>query len=156
MNQSEVLEAEKYQSMLVAISRRAQEDFRRIYLDPQSGARRIKITKDEKWIEAHGTNEVDLASLDYQGLPADWQSERKIGAQIALDAVLDAVTKDESLDASFIEKTAELLHDKWLERNSTRATEIEKRQYESLPENEKEKDRFFARAAVETYHAMGS
>ena len=133
------------------VADRAQKDFQRIYLDPESGARRITTTRDEAWIKQHGTDRVDMAAFDYQDLPLDWQSEREIGAQIAADAALEAIRDGRPLDESFIEATSELLHNKWLEKNSARATEIEKSFYAELPENEKEKDRFFARAAVEVY-----
>lgn len=141
--------------MIAAVADRAQKDFCRIYFNPTSGARRVKSTEDETWIKRHGTNQVDMATLNYRELPLDWQKERKIGAQIAIDAVLDAVRNGKALDEHFIETVTELLHDKWLERNSGRATEIERRPYAELPENEKEKDRFFARAAVEVYRAFG-
>lgn len=138
----------------MATASRVQESFRRIYLDLDSGAGRMKTTKDEEWIKRHGADQVDMATLDYQELPLDWQIERRIGAQIALDAVIDAMRDGQTLDDSFIEKVSAILHDKWLERNRDRVTEIEKSLYGDLPENEKEKDRFFAHAAVEVYRLI--
>ena len=149
MNKIKFPEAEKYEEMVAVVAYRAQKDFRRIYLDSASGTRRIKTTKDETWVKKHGTDKVDMATLDYSELPLDWQTERKIGAQIAIDAALDAMGKGKTLDRDFIEATSELLHNKWLERNNARATETQLCSYNELPENEKEKDRFFARAAAE-------
>jgi hypothetical protein len=151
MDKVEFLKGGNCDEMISAVADRAQKDFQRIYLDPTSGARRVKTTKDKVWIEQHSTDQVDMATVDYRELPADWQSERRIGAQIAVDAVLRGAKNGEALDENFIETLAELLHIKWLERNSARATETERRPYAELPENEKERDRFFARAAVEVY-----
>src|SRR5581483_8277278 len=117
---------EKYDAMIAATARRAQEDFRKSYRDPEGAAHRIKITKDESWIRQHGTDHVDMAILDYRELPSDWQFERKVAAQISLDAVLGAVEEGKPLDENFIETTAEVLHDQWLERNQARATDIQK------------------------------
>lgn len=109
----------------------------------------IKQTADQQWIRQHGTNQVDLAKVSYDELPKDWKFERDEGAKIALDLARQALQAREPLDENFIERTSEILHSKWLERNAHRAGEVQMRAYVDMPESEKEKDRCFARAAVE-------
>ena len=113
----------------------------------------IKETKDAAWVEVHGTNQVDLCATALDALPQDWYKERIAGSEIAVDALLDAEAKGRDLDANFIEEASELLHRKWLERNSTRASDIQKFDYAALPEVEKEKDRYFIVSAIEVSSA---
>lgn len=133
--------------MILKVAARVHEELRRI----NHGRQHVRITRDEIWIKKHGTNQIDTAAVDYSSLPSDWQTERRIGSQIALDAITDAVKKNQPLDEVFIERTSHLLHAKWLERNSKRATEEQQNPYEALTETEKEKDRVFVRSAVEAY-----
>ena len=75
-------------------------------------------------------------------------NENKISLEIATEAVKMALENDLALDENFIEKVAEIVHIKWLERNKSKATEVDKNLYSTLPESEKEKDRIFVREAI--------
>jgi hypothetical protein len=134
--------------MIEAVADLAQEKFRQSYRKENPTESHVKTTVDKAWIKQHGTDQVDM-TIDYSQLPSDWQAERSTGAQIALDAVLAAQDSNRKLDESFVEETADLLHIKWLERNTSRATEIHKLPYAELPEYQKNKDRFFVHAAIE-------
>lgn len=111
---------------------------------------RIKTTKDQAWIVKNGTDQVNIA-VDYSLLPSDWQKENRLNAEVATDLVLDAASALAPLSDRFIETASSVVHDKWLERNSGWATEVQKLPYPELPEEEKEKDRFFVRAALDAY-----
>lgn len=78
---------------------------------------RVKGTKDESWIEANGTDQVDIANTDYANLPADWQAENKAAAEVVVDIFED---RDGSVDLSDEETRNEVgavVHDAWLSRN---------------------------------------
>lgn len=87
---------------------------------------RIKTTKDEAWIRAHGGNDqIDIANTDFSDLPADWQEENYFSARVAMDKLADVL---------------DIIHDRWLDRNDNRASEEQKKQFSRLPAAEKLKD----------------
>lgn len=140
----------KILSMVENIADLAHKKFRKLYREVNNGTR-VKITKDKAWIKQHGTDQADLAKLNYFELPCDWQRERWFGAKVAFDALFEAVKNDRPLDGKFIESASEIIHQKWLEKNFDRAENEHKLSYAQLSEKMKEKDRIFARSAVEIY-----
>lgn len=113
---------------------------------------RVKKTKDETWKAAHdGAEEVDIANTSFAELPADWQGENKVAAEVAMDQVFHAVESGRFLDDSFVEEASAVVHDKWLERNGAWAPEEQKKPFGELSEEEKEKDRAQLRKAIEVY-----
>jgi hypothetical protein len=68
--------------------------------------------------------------------------------EIALAEVRSAKENNVPLDKVFIERTSAKVHLAWLTRNEDRANEIQKLFYLELPEEEKEKDRFFVYEAI--------
>lgn len=112
---------------------------------------RVETTKDEDWILAHGTDQVDIANNFYSDLPIDWQGENKASAEVVVGEVWRAAAEGHQLDESFIEETSLIIHDKWLERNGSLASEEQKKPYVELSEEEKEKDRAIVRKAIEMY-----
>lgn len=107
----------------------------------------IRTTTDADWIALHGTDTLDLATCPYRDLPADWKAERDIGAKIAVDALVAAQAAGRQYDEALIVEVAETLHKAWLERNSTRAGEEQKKPYAELSEYEQAKDRAFVLTA---------
>lgn len=101
---------------------------------------RIKPTTDAEWVKEHGTDQVDIANTKYEDLPRDWQAENRAAAEAAFDAISKAKT---------VEEAASMIHDAWLERNGEWAEEHQKVPYSELSEEEKEKDRAQALAALE-------
>lgn len=100
---------------------------------------RIKETKDTAWIQAHKTNQVDIANTTYAALPSDWQAENRASAEIAVQQILKNTTQ--MLTPAFIEQASNIIHIKWLERNSwAKGGELDV-PYAQLPEPEKQKDR---------------
>jgi hypothetical protein len=100
---------------------------------------RMKETKDAAWIQAHNTNQVDIANTAYAALPGDWQAENRASAEIAVQEILKNTTQ--MLTPAFIEQASNVIHIKWLERNSwAKGGELDM-PYAQLPEPEKQKDR---------------
>ena len=142
--------SEEYEKMIENIAVLVHKKFRNLYREKNKGIR-IKITIDEAWIKKHGTNQADLAKLDYFELPKDWQKSRWLGSKAALDALLEKNKLGESLDEKFIEYASNLVHEEWLDRNRSSAEDKYKIPYKKLSEDAKEKDRIFVRAAIEIY-----
>ncbi|MFA6227730.1 MAG: hypothetical protein WC668_00925 [Patescibacteria group bacterium] len=144
---------DKRDQMILAVASAAHEDWRAQYRAANGDKPRVKKTKDPAF-NARGITEVDIASLSYEELPTDWQAENKAGAEVAVDCILVAVDQGRALDDNFIiedfiEEAAAVQHEKWLERNGAWAPESQKLPYADLSEEEKEKDRFFVRCAIE-------
>ncbi len=137
----------EYEGLVERIADRVHEWFRKAYGEKPH----VRKTNDKAWVEQHSKNRIDIAALDYAHLPSDWQYERRIGSQIALDAVLGAGESNWKMDQDFIEAVSAELHARWLERNWSRAVEAQKSQYLNLSEEEKEKDRVFVRTAIEVW-----
>ena len=122
---------------------------------------RIKLTGnatstsfiDDEWRSKHG-GVLDLKNTKLQDLPHKWKSERMIGATIAFDKVSEKMSEKGFCDEQDVEEIAEFLHDSWLRRNPETAKDGQKHKYKDMTEDEKEKDRFFVRAAIEVIMAI--
>ncbi len=120
---------------------------------------RMKKTKDQAWIEKHGTNEVDIANCTFEELPSDWQYENLEAAKVAVNEVFDDVMTGKEISHDRIEEMSSRVHDAWLGRNSwvydpEYGNPVLAKPYEELPEEEKAKDREQinqAKAKVENY-----
>ncbi len=116
---------------------------------------RVKKTKDQNWIDAHGgAVEVDIANMPYSELPSDWQYENHASAQVTVDQVADAVSGGTELNAGFVETASAVLHEEWLKRNGAWAPAEQKLPYAELSEAEKEKDRVIIRKGIELYKKL--
>ncbi len=79
---------------------------------------RLKKTKDQAYIDAHdGNNEVDIANLSFEELPADWQFENLEAAKVAINQVYDVVMGNAPITREQIEEMSSVVHDEWLKRN---------------------------------------
>ena len=139
----------KRDEMILAVGTAAHEDWTKQYRATNGDKPRMKKTADPAFV-SRGITEVDIASLPFGELPCEWQKENLAGAISAVDCVLDALALDVPLDAAFIESASDKQHADWLDRNGGfEWTPAElKVPYAELPEVEKEKDRFFVRAAI--------
>ena len=141
------------EKMVQEVAGQAHEDWRGQWKAQNGDTPRIKKTSDAAWSAANsGQTDLDIAATAYAELPSDWQTENKLGAEVVVDAVLQAVAAGTELSDSFIEAAAAPTHAKWVERNDWASEEL-KRPYAELPETEKEKDRVFVRRAIEAYQA---
>jgi len=68
--------------------------------------------------------------------------------------VFQAVEGGNLLDETFIEGASAEVHSKWLERNGEWAPEEQKKPYEELSEEEKDKDRAQIKKAIELYEVL--
>ena len=114
---------------------------------------RMEKTKDKEWIRIHGTDGIDIASTSFAELPKDWQKENRIAAEIVMNEVFRAVESGRSLNEVFVEEASAVVHGKWLERNSERASIEQRKLFRELSENEKEKDRIQIRKAIEIFQS---
>ena len=74
---------EAFDEAVKALGSRFHEDWRKTRLnDDGTFEPRLKTTKDQEWISAHGTNEVDIANSTYDELPEDWKGENKAAAEV--------------------------------------------------------------------------
>ncbi len=140
------------EQLVTAVATVAHDAWKADYLSKNPGKPRIKKTSDPAFL-TRGVTEVDIAALSYPDLPSDWQKENKLGAEAVVDCLLEAVSKNQPLDADFVESASALAHEKWLERNGSWAPANQKLPYDQLTEDEKEKDRFFVRAAIAAYQS---
>ena len=116
---------------------------------------REKATKDNEWIASHGTEKVDIANTDYNGLPEDWKGENKASAEVAMNSIYKADMRGDMYDTdSFIEDVSDKIHQAWLDRNGSWAPPEQNKPYAELSEEEKEKDRVIVRKAVEIYQGQ--
>ncbi|MFA6038919.1 MAG: hypothetical protein WCV62_05305 [Candidatus Peribacteraceae bacterium] len=138
--------------LVTMVASKSHERWRADYLAKNPGKPRIKETKDPAF-HARGIGEVDISALAYADLPTDWQAENKANAEVVVDYLLNAVAASQPLDSNFVEAASAVAHEKWLERNGADASEHQKPPYAQLSEDEKEKDRFSVRAAVEAYQS---
>ena len=115
-------------------------------------APRVEKTSDQTWISQHNwQTEVDIANTPFEDLPSDWKSENLEAAKVAVGLVYDIVKKWEKVTSEMIEKMAEIVHNKRLERNWIEwSFENQRVHYEQLSEVEKEKDRNQLLQAIET------
>jgi hypothetical protein len=94
--------------------------------------------------------EVDIANTTYSALPPKWQTENRKGAESAVDAVQDQLDHGANLSEIDVEAASDMVHDAWIKRNDWARKDSPQLcvPYAELPEDEKEKDRFFVRAAI--------
>ncbi|SFI39534.1 hypothetical protein SAMN05216275_10325 [Streptosporangium canum] len=110
---------------------------------------RVKTTTDSAWIKKHSTDQVDIANTRYRSLPADWQRENRESARIGVQLVDEARASGVNVRSErFMEEASSVVHDKWLARNGSWASEEQRRPYELLSQAEKEKDRDVIRTVL--------
>ncbi|ACZ85549.1 hypothetical protein [Streptosporangium roseum] len=110
---------------------------------------RVKATTDSAWIKKHGTDQVDIANTRYRSLPADWQHENRESARIGVQLVDEARASGVNVRSErFMEEASSVVHDRWLTRNGSWASEEQRRPYELLSMAEKEKDRDVIRTVL--------
>lgn len=98
---------------------------------------RLKTVLDEEWITSHnGQTEIDIANTPFAELPGDWQEENILSAKEAVEKIEDALYH---------------IHDMWLDRNDTSASEEQKTQYSKLPKEEKLKDIAVLKEAIDVF-----
>ena len=114
----------------------------------------IEKSNDEKRNEEHWTDTVDIANTDFEDLPNNWKHENIEAAKVAVDLVYDKISNLEKISSETIEEMANIVHEKWLERNWIEwSFENQRVSYENLSEKEKEKDRIQIKTAIDVIKA---
>lgn len=117
----------------------------------------------EKWFNEGDSNittdsqeikRQDIANTSFDELDSKWQEDNKLAAEVAMGEVFKAIESGRALDdQSFIESASAVVHEEWLKRNGWQATEIQKKPYEELPEEEKRKDRVQIIKAINIFNS---
>lgn len=143
-NSSEIMDQEPSQAekqAVEALGSRFHEEWRKNRLnDDGSFEPRMKATKDEAWIEAHGTDQVDIANTDYEALPADWQADNKAAAEAVVGIIAELDGAVDLEDPAIVSKVGNAIHDEWLSRNGEWAPEEQKLPFDDLSAEEQQKD----------------
>ena len=117
------------------------EDWRRTRLQEDGTFEgRVKPTKDEAWIAAHGTDQVDIANTEYIDLPEDWQAENKAAAEVIVGILSESPEALDLSDEEHINMVGEKIHTAWLARNEWAKGGDLDVPFEDLPADEQAKD----------------
>jgi|FLOH01.1.fsa_nt_gi hypothetical protein len=93
--------------------------------------------------------QVDIANTTFGDLPPKWQHENREAAQAAQVSVLRELLNDQhNTTEDLIEAVSVRVHASWVERNKQWAPDELTVPFDQLNEEEKEKDRVVARAAL--------
>ena len=119
---------------------------------------RMKKTKDEAWIAAHGTEEVDIANCTFAELPTDWQGENLEAAKVAVNLVYGKVMTNQEITEDMLQEMSSVVHDEWIKRNDwvlspDYGVPVLAKPYAELPEEEQVKDTNQLRQAIEKVEA---
>ena len=113
---------------------------------------REKSTKDQAWIETHGTDTVDIANTAFGDLPEDWKAENAAAATTVV-GILDRhngavdLTDDDTRNA-----VGEEVHAAWLSRNEWAKDGDLGKPFADLPKDEQDKDLAQVTTAIELFH----
>ncbi len=132
---------EAIQTATTALAGEFHEDWRQTRLQEDGSYEpRLKTTKDQTWIEAQGTDQVDIANSAYSELPADWQAENKAAADTVVDLLLKKSGKINLSDETARIEAGNVVHDAWLSRNEwAKGGDLDK-PFAELPVDEQDKD----------------
>ena len=114
-------------------------------------ASRIEKVLDENRIQQHNwKTEVDIVNTEFEDLPSNRKYENLEAAKVAISLVSEKVLNWEEINSESLEEMAEIVHNKWLERNWMEwSFDFQRVSYNQLSEEEKAKDRNQLLQAIE-------
>lgn len=114
-------------------------------------ASRIEKVLDENRIQQHNwKTEVDIVNTEFEDLPSNRKYENLEAAKVAISLVSEKVLHWEEINSESLEEMAEIVHNKWLERNWMEwSFDFQRVSYNQLSEEEKAKDRNQLLQAIE-------
>ena len=114
-------------------------------------ASRIEKVLDENRIQQHNwKTEVDIVNTEFEDLPSNRKYENLEAAKVAISLVSEKVLNWEEINSESLEEMAEIVHNKWLERNWMEwSFDFQRVNYDQLSEEEKAKDRNQLLQAIE-------
>lgn len=110
---------------------------------------RVKGTSDKNWVEAHGTDQVDIANTSFAELPADWQAENAAAAETVVRIVAEYPDGVDLSDTDTAIAIGEKIHSAWLSRNEWAKDGELGVSFLDLPPNEQDKDLAQMKTAIE-------
>lgn len=117
-NPEQHVRLEAVQEAVDALGSAFHEDWRKTRLDDAGNFEpRVKETSDTAWIEANGTNQVDIANSTYDQLPEDWKAENKAAAEVVVGVMIDRNGSVDLSDEATRTEVGGVIHDAWLSRN---------------------------------------
>ena len=113
------LEFDLSQEDVVAVASALHENWRKTTRLQKDGTfkPRPKPTRDEAWIAAHGTNQVDIANTEFAELPEDWQAENRAAAEVVVAVIAETDGQADLSDEVQRDYVGSRIHDEWLFRN---------------------------------------
>ncbi len=93
----------------------------------------------------------DIANMDYKDLPEKFQFENEVSAEIAVEQIEKKIKSGKAIDAKFIDEASDIIHQEWLKRNGSWATEEQKKPFSQLSKVEADKNRIIAQRAIDTF-----
>ena len=117
------------------------EDWRKTRLQEDGSFEpRVKPTKDEAWIAANGTDQVDIANTAYDSLPSDWQAENKAASEVVVGMMMDKDARIDLEDPEQRSSVGSIIHAAWMSRNEwAKGGELDV-PFDQLPPAEQAKD----------------
>ena len=110
----------------------------------------IEKSEDEDRNIIYWTDQVDIANTKFENLPLNRKYENLQAAQVVVNLVYDKVVNWEEINSEMLEEMAEIVHNKWLERNWMEwSFDFQRVSYDQLSEEEKAKDRNQLLQAIE-------
>lgn len=144
-------EAERNQAVTTMASA-FHEDWRQTRLQADGSYEpRLEQTGDASWVAARGTDQVDIANTAYADLPADWQAENRLAAEVVADLMAEAggaVDLADPIQRSYI---GNRIHNAWLARNAWAQDGELGQPFDRLPAAEQAKDINQVVIALELY-----
>lgn len=117
------------------------EEWRKTRLDDEGNFEpRVKETKDAAWIEANGTDQVDIANSTFDQLPEDWKAENKAAADVVVGVMVARNGEVNLADEATRNEVGGIVHDAWLSRNEWAAGGDLDKPFDQLPLDEQAKD----------------
>lgn len=115
---------------------------------------RMKTTTDQKWIAAHGTDQVDIANTSYADLPADWQKENGDAGEVVASILARHGGSVDLTDQATRAQIGHEIHTEWLgrENNSYARGGALDVPFSQLPADEQEKDIAQVRVGMSVPH----
>ena len=109
---------------------------------------------DEEWNRKNGVDEVDVANTDFKNLPSNWQYDTLEEARNTIDLVFADEMFGEEFDEEKMESLSSKVYEARVSRNnnskdSMKVISVLTDEYESLPEEEKEKVREQIKVAID-------
>ena len=93
----------------------------------------------------------DIANMDYKDLPEKFKFENKVSAEVAVDQIEKRIKSGKAVNAKFIDEASDIIHQEWLKRNGSWASEEQKKPFSQLSKIEADKDRIIAQRAIDTF-----